>query len=59
MKFDPNTDEHLEYVLKRAYRYAIGDLGVGTDEISNDLCDALCNLIGADTFSDWNEKLEF
>ncbi len=24
IKFDPNTNEHLEFVLKMAYKYAVG-----------------------------------
>ena len=30
IKFDPNSDEHLIYTLQAAYRYAIGDLSIGT-----------------------------
>jgi len=57
-KFDPNTDEHLEYVLKRAYRYALGDIDIGSNEIQSDICNALCNLIGDDAFVEWNESEE-
>ena len=55
-KFDPNTDEHLEYVLKRAYRFALGDMDIGSNEMAKDLCDAICNLIGDDAFVEWNES---
>ncbi|MDO9105189.1 MAG: hypothetical protein Q7U57_09540 [Methylovulum sp.] len=58
LKFDPNTDEHLEYVLKRAYRYALGDMTISSNEIQSDICNALCNLIGDDTFVKWNESEE-
>lgn len=50
MKFDPNTNEHLVYVLKRAYRYALGDFEIGSEEIANDLMNAICNEIGDDGF---------
>ncbi len=56
-KFDPNTDQHLEHVLKLAYRYALGDLGIGSNEMVDTLCDALCNLIGDDAFCEWVEKI--
>lgn len=54
-KFDPNTNEHLEYVLKRAYRHVLGDMDIGSNEMQSDICNALCNLIGDDAFVKWNE----
>lgn len=50
--------DHLECVLKRAYMYAIGDMDVSGDEISNDLCDALCNIIGDEAFVEWRRTVE-
>ena len=49
-RFDPNSNEHLEYVLKRAYKFSSGDLTIGSSEMMNDLCNALCNLIGDEEF---------
>ena len=53
IQFDPNTNEHLEWSLKLAYRYATGDMDVGQEECTDALCDALCNLIGDEAFQDF------
>lgn len=54
--FNPNTNEHLEHVLKKAYKFTHGDMGIGTEEMSGDLCDAICNLIGPNAFSEWCDR---
>ncbi len=56
IKFDHNTNEHLEWVLKLAYKYSVGDLSVASEETSCALSDALCNLIGDDKFCDFVEN---
>ena len=43
--------------LKMASRYACGDLTVGTDEITNILCDALCEIIGDEAYQKWSDSL--
>ena len=48
--FDPNSDEHLIWALKLAFKYASGDMSVGQEETTDALCDALCNLVGDDEF---------
>jgi len=50
IQFDPNSNEHLEWVLKLAYRHAAGDMDVSSRETLDALCDALGNLIGDDAF---------
>lgn len=53
IKFDPNSDEHLEWVLKLAYKYAAGDMMVASEETMDAVADALCNLIGDDKFCEF------
>lgn len=56
MKFDPNSNEHLEWVLKLAYKYAAGDMSAATEETRDALFDALCNLMGNDKAVDFIEN---
>jgi len=53
MRFDHSSEEHLEWVLKLAYRHVVGDMDVTQREAQDALCDALCNLIGDDAFCDF------
>ncbi len=55
-KFNPNSDEHLEHVLKKCYRFALGDDAIGTVEILSDLTDAICNLIGDEKYCEFLDK---
>ena len=55
-RYKENT-QRLEFVLKKAYKYALGDVSVGTHEITDDLCNALCELIGDKAFQDWCDSL--
>ena len=50
-------DDHLEKVLKAAYQYALGDNAVGTNQVTDMLCDALCNLIGDEKFQEYVQGL--
>lgn len=43
-------NENLEIALKMAYRYAMADMSVGTEELIDHLTDALCELIGDEGF---------
>lgn len=54
--FNPNSDEHLEWVLKLAYRYVTNDASISTEEVQDALCDALCNQIGDDKFCELCEE---
>jgi len=56
LRFNPNSNDHLEWVLKQAYMHAAGDLPAGTEENMDALCDALCNLIGDEAFCKFCEE---
>jgi len=56
IQFDPNSDEHLEWVLKLAYKHAAGDMSATSQETVDALCDALGNLIGDDAFCNFVEN---
>lgn len=59
MNFNPKTDgDYLVYVLKLAYRYSLGDLDVGSDEINSHLLNVLCNEIGDKAFQDFVDSLD-
>ncbi len=47
----PNA--HLEWALKVGYKFACGDEDVSSGEAIDALCDALCNLIGDEKFSEF------
>ena len=56
LRFDPNSNEHLEWALKLAYRYAAGDMSAATEETRDAVADALCNLIGDEGFCQFVEN---
>ncbi len=56
LRFNPNSNQHLEWALKLLYRYSSGDLKVSSGEAMSASADALCNLIGDDKFVKWNEN---
>jgi len=44
-------------VLKLVYRkHVLNDDSIGWDELSNMLCDAICNAIGDDEFVKWLDE---
>jgi len=53
LKFDPNSNEHLVWVLKLAYKYAVGDIAATSEETAEALCIALCNEIGDEGFCEF------
>jgi len=52
------TNDHLERVLKKAYRFAAGDTKIDSHELVDDICEALCDLMGYDNFCQWNDLEE-
>jgi len=51
--FDPNSNEHLEWVLKLAYLHASGDVDISSKETTDALCDAISNIIGPAGFCEF------
>ncbi len=50
--------EGLRDVVKLAYRkHHLDDPDIGYEELSTNLCDALCNSIGDDAFQEWLQAL--
>lgn len=56
-RLDPLVIRQIETTLKNCYRKHVNmDDSIGWDELSDQLCDTLCNLIGDDAFVEWNEN---
>ena len=53
LTFDPNSNDHLEWTLKLAYRYAEGNMLISGEDVTSACMDALCNLIGDDAFCEF------
>lgn len=56
-RLDPLVIRQIETTLKNCYRKHVNmDDSIGWDELSDQLCNALCELIGDDAFVEWNES---
>lgn len=53
-----NKIDFSEDALKMSYRYMKGDTRIGSEELTNKLCDSICNLIGDDEFCNWLESFK-
>jgi len=50
-------NEELIKAVKMAYRkHHLSDMSLGWEELSDALCDALCNVLGDDGFQKWVES---
>ena len=46
-------------ILKMAYKkHVLNDESIGWDELGENLADAICNIIGADGFTEWLKSID-